>query len=260
MQIVDEIKDHMQKTVANFGLVPEKISNIPLMKKFNNQKQTVSVWQESVQQRFGFASKGAAAVIDNNAHTATSDAAAAGGNVHPNQAADQSIILIRTIVAGQTAHELVGGSTTAGIQSSDQEHLNDTAKAGAYAKIKSDQVVRPNGYGTEKAGCAPGPDLTKSQQSELLAKMRQPISSSRDESRLKPHEPSLPNAPAKQQRKGSQGKKQPDAVRSKQKPTSKPRGSPTELEEEAEISSTASSDADGDEDPQEMYDSGSGRD
>ncbi|KAL0038292.1 hypothetical protein WJX77_000872 [Trebouxia sp. C0004] len=174
------------------------------MKKFNNQKQTVSVWQESVQQRFGFASKGAAAVIDNNAHTATR----------------------------QTAHELVGGSTTAGIQSSDQEHLNDTAKAGAYAKIKSDQVVRPNGYGTEKAGCAPGPDLTKSQQSELLAKMRQPISGSHS---------------------------RPSGKRTRRWGVHRWTAA-AELEEEAEISSTASSDADGDEDPQEMYDSGSGRD
>ncbi|DBA81877.1 TPA: hypothetical protein ACH3X1_007592 [Trebouxia sp. C0004] len=46
---------------------------------------------------------------------------------------------------GQT---LVGGSTRAGVLSSDQEHLN--AKAG------TDQTVRPNG--SEKAGCAPGPD------------------------------------------------------------------------------------------------------
>ncbi|DBA91823.1 TPA: hypothetical protein ACH3X1_015960 [Trebouxia sp. C0004] len=185
---------------------------------------------------------------------------------------------------GQT---LVGGSTRAGVLSSDQEHLN--AKAGA------DQTVRPNGR--EKAGCAPGPDLTKSQQSELLAKMRQPILSSRDESRLKPHAPSLPNAHSKQQRKGRQGKKQPDAAGSKQKPTSKAQRqsqrlkekpeppkrqkqnknctrvadesqsdglgmlvATAELDDEAEISSTTSSDADGDEEPQELYDSGSGRD
>ncbi|DBA89359.1 TPA: hypothetical protein ACH3X1_016220 [Trebouxia sp. C0004] len=182
---------------------------------------------------------------------------------------------------GQT---LVGGSTRAGVLSSDQEHLN--AKAGA------DQTVRPNGR--EKAGCAPGPDLTKSQQSELLAKMRQPILSSRDESRLKPHEPSLPNAHSKQQHKGRQGKKQPDAAGSKQKPTSKAQRqsqrlkekpeppkrqkqnnnrtrvadesqsdglgmlvAAAELDDEAEISSTTSNDADGDE---ELYDSGSGRD
>ncbi|KAL0020986.1 hypothetical protein WJX77_003599 [Trebouxia sp. C0004] len=158
---------------------------------------------------------------------------------------------------GQT---LVGGSTRAGILSSDQQHLN--AKAGA------DQTIRPNGR--EKAGCAPGPDLTKSQQSELLAKMRQPI---------------------------LQGKKQPDAAGSKQNPTSKAQRqsqrlkekpeppkrqkqnnnrtrvadesqndglgmlvAATELDDEAEISSTTSSDADGDEEPQELYDSGSGRD
>ncbi len=46
----------------------------------------------SVQKRFGFAGKGAAAAIHNNAHTATSDVAAVvqhadGENVNPNQAA-----------------------------------------------------------------------------------------------------------------------------------------------------------------------------
>ncbi|DBA90770.1 TPA: hypothetical protein ACH3X1_003977 [Trebouxia sp. C0004] len=199
---------------------------------------------------------------------------------------------------GQT---LVGGSTRAGILSSDQQHLN--AKAGA------DQTIRPNGR--EKAGCAPGPDLTKSQQSEVhagshnLSDWQKAIIGkdatadfvSRDESRLKPHEPSLPNAHSKQQRKGRQGKKQPDAAGSKQNPTSKAQRqsqrlkekpeppkrqkqnnnrtrvadesqndglgmlvAATELDDEAEISSTTSSDADGDEEPQELYDSGSGRD
>jgi len=40
-------------------------------------------------------------------------------------------------------------------------------------------------------------------------------------SRLKLHELSLPNAPAKQQRKGTPGMKQPAAVGSKQKPAGK---------------------------------------
>ncbi|DBB06461.1 TPA: hypothetical protein ACH3X1_012017 [Trebouxia sp. C0004] len=193
-----------------------------------------------------------------------------------------------------------------------QQRLGPARSAISRRTVKfsagADQTVRPNGR--EKAGCAPGPDLTKSQQSEvlagshnlsdwqkLLAKMRQPILSSHDESRLKPHEPSLPNAHSKQQRKGRQGKKQPDAAGSKQKPTSKAQRqsqrlkekpeppkrqkqnnnrtrvadesqsnglgmlvAAAELDDEAEISSTTSSDADGDEEPQEMYDSGSGRD
>ncbi|DBB07214.1 TPA: hypothetical protein ACH3X1_011779 [Trebouxia sp. C0004] len=132
---------------------------------------------------------------------------------------------------------------------------------------------------------------------QLLAKMRQLILSSHDESRLKPHEPSLPNAHSKQHRKGRQGKKQPDAAGSKQKPTRKAQRqsqrlkekpeppkrqkqnnnrtrvadesqsdglgmlvAAAELDDEAEISSTTSSDADRDEEPQELYDSGSGRD
>ena len=41
MQIVDDIKDYMQKNVANFGLVPEKIFNRRLMEKINNHKQIV---------------------------------------------------------------------------------------------------------------------------------------------------------------------------------------------------------------------------
>lgn len=41
MQILDEITDHMQKSVANFEMVPEKMFNVRLAKKFNNHKQTI---------------------------------------------------------------------------------------------------------------------------------------------------------------------------------------------------------------------------
>jgi len=103
MQISDEIKDHVQKNVANFEMVPEKMFYIRLMKKFNNHKQTIGSGKKgttspytilelmlaritvpfscSVQQRFGFAGKRAASV---SAHAAASEIA------NPNQAADQS--------------------------------------------------------------------------------------------------------------------------------------------------------------------------
>ncbi len=41
MQISDEIKDHMQKNVANFEMVPEKMFDKRLMKKCNNQKKII---------------------------------------------------------------------------------------------------------------------------------------------------------------------------------------------------------------------------
>lgn len=40
-QILDEIRNHMMQNVANFDLVPEKIFNLRLNKKFNNHKQTL---------------------------------------------------------------------------------------------------------------------------------------------------------------------------------------------------------------------------
>jgi len=56
---------------------------------------------------------------------------------------------------------------------------------------------------------------------QLLAKLRQLTLTSHNKSQLKQHEPSLPNALAKQQHKGRQGKKQPAAVSTKQKPAGK---------------------------------------
>ncbi|DBB10515.1 TPA: hypothetical protein ACH3X3_002054 [Trebouxia sp. C0006] len=61
--------------------------------------------------------------------------------------------------------------------------------------------------------------LTKGQHSELLAKLRQTTLTSHNKSQLKQHEPSLPNALAKQQRKGRQGKNQLAAVGTKQAPS-----------------------------------------
>ena len=54
---------------------------------------------------------------------------------------------------------------------------------------------------------------------QLLAKLRQTTLTSHNKSQLKQHEPSLPNALAKQQRKGRQGKNQLAAVGTKQAPS-----------------------------------------
>jgi len=56
---------------------------------------------------------------------------------------------------------------------------------------------------------------------QLLAKLRQPTLTSHNKSQLKQHEPSLPNALAKQQRKCRQGKNQLAAVGTKQTPADK---------------------------------------
>ncbi|KAL0052562.1 hypothetical protein WJX82_003999 [Trebouxia sp. C0006] len=83
--------------------------------------------------------------------------------------------------------------------------------------------------------------------SQLLAKLRQTTLTSHNKSQLKQHEPSLPNALAKQQRKGRQGKNQLAAVGTKQAPSRQSNFKVADFELEAEIGNTASSDADGDE-------------
>ncbi|DBA98164.1 TPA: hypothetical protein ACH3X1_014783 [Trebouxia sp. C0004] len=155
-----------------------------------------------------------------------------------------SICAARANYFGQT---LVGGSTRAGVLSSDQEHLN--AKAGA------DQTVRPNGG--EKAGCAPGPDLTKSQQSEARQEAARRSREQAETNKQSPERLKEKPEPPKRQKQNN------NRTRVADESQSDGLGmlvAAAELDDEAEISSTTSSDADGDEEPQELYDSGSGRD
>ncbi|DBA84635.1 TPA: hypothetical protein ACH3X1_005998 [Trebouxia sp. C0004] len=120
----------------------------------------------------------------------------------------------------------------------------------------ADQTVRPNGR--EKAGCAPGPDLTKSQQSEARqedaagSKQKPTSKAQRQSQRLK----EKPEPPKRQKQNNNR-------TRVADESHSDGLGmlvAAAELDDEAEISSTTSSDANGHEEPQELYDSGSGRD